>query len=350
MRVVKAIPYILSPLFGPAFPKPKIQPTQEQIANLPANLHEHVSNLCKLQRHTRNIRDLNKAADYIRKTWERMGLEVHEQIFRGPDGDPNLYRNLIVSFGPHDAERIILGAHYDVDRGGFIPGIDDSPKNANLAANIDRNKISTPGADDNASGIAGIIEVSRLIKENNPHLAKRIDIVAYTTEERPHSALDFEKNDVKYMGSAKHAKSLHNSNAKVHAAIIFEMIGYYSSRRCSQLYPLNILKLIYPSKGNFIGVVGNFKSFELVQKIKSGLQQFCRLSVRSLSIPDTIVPDIIRSDHSSYYPYGIPAIMITDTANFRNPNYHKPTDTPDTLNYEKMADVVQGTFKTILNL
>ncbi|MBI2995102.1 MAG: M28 family peptidase [Candidatus Melainabacteria bacterium] len=293
------------------------------------NLFNHVSYLSSLQRHVNNINGLNQAGDYIRSQWNNMGLKVTEQKFEGPSGDSNEYKNLIVSFGPQNAPRIILGAHYDSEAESL-----------------------TPGADDNASGIAGIIEISRLLKEKNPRLTKRIDVVAYTTEERPHCALDNGElvKHVPYMGSYVHAKSLKKENVPVVGAIILEMIGYFSDLENSQEYPSKLLKLFYPVTGDFIGVVGNLNSFDFIQKVKSSLKKHSSIDVRSISIPRIIIPDISRSDHDSYYAHGYKALMVTDTADFRNPNYHKSTDTPDTLSYEKMAEIVKGVYGTLISL
>lgn len=293
------------------------------------NLERHVRTLAAIPRFTQNIEGLNQAAAYIKKEWESMGLNVEEQLYKGPPGDPNVYKNLIVSFGPKNAPRIILGAHYDSETFS-----------------------QTPGADDNASGVAGILEISRLLKEQNPRLTKRIDVVAYANEERPHCALRYEDHlkYMPYMGSYIHAKSLKDSNVPVIGAVILEMIGYYSNEENSQNYPFSVLKLFYPTKGNFIGVIGNLSSFDLIQKVKTGLKQNSEIKVRSISIPEAIIPDINRSDQHCYWLNGFSGLMINNTSEFRTPHYHRKTDTPDTLDYDKMTEVVKGVYGTIISL
>lgn len=303
-----------------------------QYERVQQNLIRHVYTLAGIPRFTKNIQGQYEAANYIKKEWESMGLHVEEQLFRGPVGDPNVYKNLIVSFGPKNAPVVVLGAHYDSE-----------------------SKSQTPGADDNASGVAGILEVSRLLKEQNPKLTKRIDVVAYANEERPHCGLDCSDyadgaNYEEYMGSYIHAESLKKANTPVVGAVILEMIGYYSNEENSQNYPFKGLKFFYPTKGDFIGVIGNLISFDLIQKVKTGLKQNSQVKVRSLSIPESVIRDVNRSDHHSYWKHGYQGLMISDTANFRTPHYHQKTDTPDTLDYDKMTEIVKGVYGTIISL
>jgi len=154
----------------------------------------------------------------------------------------NKYKNVICSIGPRDAERIIIGAHYDVYG-------------------------NQPGADDNASGIAGVLELARLFKQRNPELKHRIDFIAYTLEESPFFKTEF-------MGSAIHAKSLFEARVKVKVMICLEMIGFYSDKSYSQHFPNLLLSYLYPSKGNFILVVGKLWQRKLVRQIKRGSSPF----------------------------------------------------------------------------
>ncbi len=329
MQVGKLLIQVAKQLISPPQMKLRTQILDSQTEIIKTNLRKHVEELVKIPRFTQNIAGLYEAAAYIKNEWEAMKVTVKEQKYFGPPGDPNEYKNLIVSFGPEDAPRIVLGAHYDSET------------------------ISqTPGADDNASGIAGILEVSRLLKELNPKLKNRIDIVAYTNEERPHCALnpkDHEKY-IAYMGSYVHAQSLKDANVPVIGAIILEMIGYYSNKANSQSYPFNALKLFYPTKADFIGALGNVESFDLIQKVKAGIKQNSSIKVRSISVPKEILPDVSRSDHDCYNILGYKALMINNTSEYRNKNYHKKTDTPDTLMYDKMAEIVKGVFSTVVKL
>ena len=318
---------ILPMFFGRSTPTQKVSRVSLGIREddhvLQENLMGHVESLVKFPRHTGNQTGMDAAAKYIQGEWEKMGYEVYEQKFKGPSGDPTEYKNLIVSFGPRDAERIVLGAHYDV-------------------------RCETPGADDNGSGIAGILETSRLLKKHNPKLTKRIDIVAYANEERPYFGTE-------YMGSMVHAKYLKENKIPVSGAVILEMIGYFSDEPGSQKVPAklpgSLLKYANPSVGNFISVVGDsLTSFSLTRKVSGGIRRNSRIDVQAIPVPVSLVKDAARSDHLSYNKHGFSAVMVTDTANFRNPHYHEPTDLPKTLDRVRMAEVVKGVYKTIIKL
>ncbi|MGI9381043.1 MAG: M28 family peptidase, partial [Methyloligellaceae bacterium] len=223
------------------------------------------------------------------------------------------YRNLICAFGPEDAPRVVIGAHYDVHFN------------------------NNPGADDNASGIAAIVELARLIKEHEPVLSHRIELVAFTLEEQPH----FQTSD---MGSYQYAEKLFRKNVPVKLMISVEMIGYFSDIPASQSYPTSFLKLLYPGRGNFIGVVGQALDRTIVKRAKRLLTVSPDLPVYSINAP-AFIPGIDRSDHRNFWRFNFPAVMITDTANFRNPNYHTANDRPETLDYEKMKFVVEGLYR-----
>jgi len=185
-------------------------------------LKEHVNKLTHTSkpRSNYNVEALNEAADYISSQLKEYGYEVEEQKFTVEKKE---YKNILCYYGPKDAERLIVGAHYDVCG-------------------------DQPGADDNASGVAGLLEIARLLKLYQPKIDYRIDLVAYTLEEPPNFK-------TKNMGSAVHAKYLHDNKIKVKAMICLEMIGYFSEKPKSQQYPVGILKLLYPKTANFIAVV-----------------------------------------------------------------------------------------------
>lgn len=262
-----------------------------------------------------NLASLNKAADYIKSTFLELEGTVSEQAFYADD---RRYRNLIASFGPPEAERLIVGAHYDVCG-------------------------DQPGADDNASAVAGLLETARLVYEHRPRLRHRLDFVAYPNEEPPYFGTE-------HMGSAVHAKALHAAKVPVRAMLCYEMIGYFSDEPGSQRFPNEALASQYPSTGNFIAVVG-----------KTGQEKFTR-QVQSLMRPHTGSLDVQRvnlpeaaglvglSDHRNYWRYGYDAVMINDTSFLRNPHYHQPTDTIDTLDFPRMAQVVEGVLAALLGL
>ena len=148
------------------------------------------------------------------------------------------------------------------------------------------------------------------------------------------------------MGSYIHAQSLAKENIPVKAVIVLEMIGYFSNEPDSQRYPDDRMKLIYPSTGNFIAVVGNFKSALLTMKIKRLMKR--HIKTRALIAPPALIPAVDLSDHRNYWELGYNAVMITDTADYRNPYYHTIDDTYDTLSFENMKKVVEAVAWSIL--
>ncbi|GEO06180.1 hypothetical protein AAE02nite_38440 [Adhaeribacter aerolatus] len=260
-----------------------------------------------------NVASLNKSAAYIYQQFGKISDRVIYQTFKV---GPQEYKNIILSVGPETGERIVVGAHYDVCG-------------------------DQPGADDNASGVAGLLEIARMVHEQKPDLRYRIDFVAFALEEPPY----FKTDD---MGSAVHAKSLAAAGVKLRGMVCLEMIGYYSEKKNSQRYPA-ALKAIYPDKGNFISVVGNMGQGNLVKHLKKYMQAGSQIDVESLTAPAS-VPGVDFSDHLNYWRYNYPAAMITNTAFFRNPHYHLESDTIDTLDFSKMAEVVKGVYWAIVHL
>ena len=259
-----------------------------------------------------NVESLNKTADYIYKTFKNFSDEVYFQEF-SVGGD--LYKNVICSINTHLKERIIIGAHYDV------------------AGN-------TPGADDNASGVAGLLELLRLLHDKKTNY--RIDFAAYTLEEPPFFG-------TRKMGSFIHAKSLYKAKAKIKVMICLEMIGYFSDEEGSQQFPLPFMNLFYPEIGNFIGVVGNLFQRRITKRIRDLMRKGSDIPVYSINAP-AILPGVDFSDHRNFWHFGYNAVMITDTSFYRNPNYHRKTDTIATLDFEKMYSVIQGIKYAVLNL
>jgi len=300
---------------GPSLPA-SFQAPQPMIAANQTRLHADVQFLTSLQpaRNYQNLASLNKAADYIRAEFKKLGVAVQEQKFQVRKHE---YRNLIVSFGPPTAERIIVGAHYDVCG-------------------------DQPGADDNASAVAGLLETARLLREQAPNLKRRIDLVAYSLEEPPFFATDD-------MGSAVHAKSLHDAKVPVRAMICYEMIGYFRDEPSSQKFPDPRLAAFYPNTGNFITVVGKQGQEAFTQQVKTLMKANAKVDVQSINLP-TSQGLAGLSDHRNYWRYGYEAVMISDTSFLRNPNYHEPTDTIDTLDFRLMAEVVNGVYAAILGL
>ena len=259
-----------------------------------------------------NIEVLDTVAERIRQEFLKSTGRVSFQTYKVEEKE---YKNVIASFGPVEGKRIIVGAHYDVCG-------------------------NQEGADDNASGIAAVLELASLLKDKS--LKYRIDLVAYTLEEPPYF-------NSKEMGSYVHAKSLHDANIPVKGMISIEMIGYYSDEENSQDYPVGAMKWIYGNKGDFITIVQ--KSF-----CGSFAKQFKKLSFKNNSIPTkafrgpSFIGGINLSDHKNYWKFGYSAIMITNTAFFRNHNYHEQTDKLATLNIPKMALAIDGVFRTLIEI
>jgi len=279
-----------------------------------SSLYETVKFLTSLNpaRSHENTDSLDKAAEFIKSKFQEYSLECELQEYSARDRN---YKNIIGSINTHFDKRLIIGAHYDVCG-------------------------EMQGADDNASGIAGLLECARLLSLVKDKLNFRVDFVAYTLEEPPYFYTE-------KMGSYIHAKSLKDQDVTVIGMINFEMIGYFTDKPNSQSYPVASMRLVYPSAGDFIAVVGDMSSSALVGSVAKYMQK--HIKTVSLSLPQTM-SDITRSDHMNYWKFGYNAVMITDTADFRNPNYHKKSDTIDTLNFEKIKAIADGCVEAVVNI
>lgn len=264
-------------------------------------------------RNYQNVASLNKAADYIQGEFEKLGMETHMQEY---EVQGKTYKNVVASIGSDDLPRYVIGAHYDVCG-------------------------DQPGADDNASAVAGLLEVARLIKIHQPTLDKKIDFVAYSLEEPPH----FRSN---MMGSAIHAQSLKNQKIDIELMVCLEMIGYYSDEENSQDYPIGFLKWLYPNKGNFIAVISKLDHLGHVRKFKKKMKQVADIDVRSMNAPK-LLEGIDFSDHQNYWKHGFDAVMINNTAFYRNKNYHEITDTVESLDFKRMGEVIKGVYWALIN-
>lgn len=287
-----------------------------QILSDSTTLRKHVEYLCSYQnpRNVFNLSTLDSASQYIQSVFRKFSDRVDVQEYQVSYG---IVRNIIVSFGPEDGGKIIIGAHYDVCG-------------------------DQPGADDNASGIAGILELARLFSlVDSTKLKNNICLIAYTLEEPPYFRTE-------EMGSYIHAKSLHDKSVNVELMISLEMIGYFSEKPNSQKFPVGLLEWFYPTTGNFVALVSNFKSHSLTTFFKNKMRKYCNTLVEQITAP-SFLTGVDFSDHLNYWNFGFQAFMITDTAFLRNNNYHEPTDTPTTLNYTVMSDIINGLFNSLLN-
>ena len=258
---------------------------------------------------------LNAAAEFIEGEMRTLGFVVESQTYLS---EGSTVRNLIAEQrGSNPAKPcIVLGAHYDT-----VPG--------------------TPGADDNASGVAGLLELARLLKSfaNN----RTIKFVAFTHEEPPFFYTS-------QMGSRQYARTLKRQKEKLLLMFSLEMIGY-AGENYPQGYPFFFLRQImgYPRYGNFIGLVGNLRSMRLLKFVRAAMRRGCTIGIASLSAPG-FLPPLFLSDHSSFWRHGYPALMVTDTAFLRNPHYHLPSDMEATINYTFLAEVVAGVYSAVLAL
>ncbi|MCK5855506.1 MAG: M28 family peptidase [Sulfurovaceae bacterium] len=306
---------ISQPTFG--FQSKKSETTLVKAENLKHHVHTIVETFN--DRGYTNTEMLDNTAEYIYTEFSKYSDEVAYQNFEVESflDDPKRgYKNVIVNFkGAEgcDDEVYIIGAHYDTFGG--------------LA-----------GANDNTSAVAGLIELARLFKENPPQC--NLQIVAYSLEEPPFFRTE-------KMGSFVHAQSLKENGTKVKLAIVLDMIGFYSDEENSQRYPFPFMRWYYPTKANFISIVGDL-SLTNILHVRDAKRHFKKsdLPVYSINAP-SFVPGIDFSDHQNYWKLGYPAIFITDTAFYRSDNYHTEKDTPDSLDYEKMAKVVEGVFETL---
>lgn len=281
-------------------------PLTGELAALSRRLEDHVDHISGTigERSAEQSLKLAQTADYIQQQFELLGYIPTSRTF----GDEQ-YRNIEVDLYGREKrdEIIVLGAHYDTTW-------------------------LTPGADDNASGIAGLLEIARSLKDKR--FPKTIRFIAFANEEVP----SYRRGE---MGSMFSAKRSYTRTELIVGMIALEMIGYYSDQPGSQRYP-RVLQQFYPDKGNFIAFISNLVSRDFQLIAISHFREQALFPSEGLVLPEWIERSIRRSDHASYWYYDFPAIMVTDTANFRNPNYHRSSDTPDTLDYDSMARVVSG--------
>lgn len=247
---------------------------------------------------------LTQAADYIAEQFKELGFDVEFQEYL-------LYRkqvkNIIAkkSGKTKPEEVIIVGAHYDT--------------------------CFNPGANDNASAVAGLIELAKLIKTREN--ARTIKLIAFVNEEPPF----FKTSD---MGSFIYASRAKAEDEDIKIAIILETVGYYSDKPFSQRYP-PFLGPFYPNRANFIAVIGNFKVKKQAKEFTQLFKRHSRFPIRSTVLFD-FIPGVDFSDHWSFWQMGFPALMVTDTAFYRYPHYHTDSDTFEKLNYKSLAVVIEG--------
>jgi len=284
------------------------------VPSSPERLERHVRMLAEecSPRDAWHPANMERAAAYIARELELSGASVSEQRFRAAGVS---FRNVIGAFGPITVDRLVVGAHYDAAEGHA-------------------------GADDNASGVAGLIELARLLRDRP--LAYRVELVAFALEEAPFFGTP-------EMGSFVHDLVLHAAGGRVIAMISLEMIGFFSDRPGSQGFPFAALRAFYPTTGNFIVVAGRLCDARLVRRVKRSMRSGLDLPVYSINAPRSL-PGLDLSDHASYWDRGDSAVMVTDSAFYRNSNYHTAADRPDTLDYSRMARVAEAVARAVVDL
>jgi Zn-dependent M28 family amino/carboxypeptidase len=278
-------------------------------------LKQHVEILSKTyaNRNFQNIEILNNSAEYIKNELSKTCDSVYFQTFMVNGRE---FKNVVGSIGLNFSKRLIVGAHYDVCE-------------------------NQAGADDNASGVAGLLELSRLLKEDKT-INFRIDFVAYTLEEPPIYG-------TKQMGSYIHAKYLKDNKIDVIGMVCLEMIGYFNDAENSQEFPLSFLKMFYGNKGDFITVVQKFGRGSFARKFNSSMKNQDLIRTKSFQGPKSIV-GIDFSDHRNYWLFGFSAVMINDTSFYRNKNYHTEDDTMEKLDFNRMTMVVEEIRRSIIEI
>jgi Peptidase family M28 len=295
-------------------------------------LRRHVEALCANgPRNTFSILSLLAAASYIEESFIASGYQVERHAYAEQIGGVNLIaevggRRSAVGGGPPPTayrearsavpptDIVVIGAHYD-------------------------SVFDSPGADDNASGVAGLLALAKHFAKSSPR--KTLRFVGFSNEEPPH----FQSPE---MGSLAYARRCHERGETIAAMLSLEMLGYFDTRRGTQQYPPP-LSLFYPATADFIGFAGNLKSRKLVRQCVKTFRKHAKIGAQGAALPE-LIPQIGWSDQWSFWQFGWPAIMVTDTALFRNPNYHTTRDTPATLDYARMAMVVEGLVPVVAEL
>lgn len=285
----------------------------EQLLSLAAELCQDVAHLAE-EIGERNVlrhpRGLAEAANWIETKLTKLGFEAKRQPYDVSDVFCcNLEAEIVGAATPN--EIVIIGAHYDSVAG-------------------------TPGANDNGSGVAAVLALAKRFAHRK--VGRTLRFVAFVNEEPPYYHSE-------QMGSWVYAKRCHQHNEKITAMLSLETIGYFSDSPGSQRYPPPF-NLYYPSTGNFIGFVGNAASADLVRRVVGAFRRHEPFPSEGSAPPETMA-DVGLSDQWSFWQEGYPALMVTDTAMFRYPHYHEAEDTPDKMDFERMARVVRGLEKVV---
>lgn len=280
----------------------------------PVVLKEHVVQLSDtLSPRMADFDGHRPAAHYIRKIFQQHTKAKFQAFVTGVGS----FSNVIASYGPDSKEVVVIGAHYDAEE-------------------------SVPGADDNASGVAGLLELARMLAKVKDSLPIRVELVAYALGDGMYFG-------TREMGSFYHAEQLKKRRKDVVLMMALDSIGYFSKEKGSQRYPYKFLKLLYPEVGDFVQISGRWQDVLSVRQVKYSFSKIGRLKVRSLNVPE-VFPNLAESDHQSYWLHGYSGVMVSDTLNDRNPAYRTDHDVADNLDYDTMARVTQGVYQSIMDV
>jgi Zn-dependent M28 family amino/carboxypeptidase len=278
-------------------------------------LREHVHQLTVTigERSVRLPKNLEKTAAYVESFYRGIDLPVQREPYSYQDFSvANIIAKL--DFASNPAKYYLLGAHYDSVWG-------------------------TVGADDNASAVAVQLETARQLRDKlgEKKLDLGVKFVSFALEEPPAFG-------TRHMGSKIHAKKAKKNNERIDGMLCLEMVGYTCHQQGCQSYPFPLMFMDYPKEGSFIGIVGNLKSRGLTSSLFKAFKKNLELPVIKLTVPfgGWLMPSVRLSDHAPFWDQGYRAVMITDSAFYRNPHYHMPSDTMDKLDFEFMAELVES--------
>ncbi len=283
---------------------PSLSPEQTQLRD---DLRGHVETLAGTigERNLHRYAALEASARYISTLFESIGYQPNRQSF-SVQGRTVSNIEVVKAGTERPDEIVVVGAHYD-------------------------SVVGSPGANDNATGVAGVLELARMLRSQQ--LSRSVHFVAFVNEEPPYSYTNA-------MGSRRYAERAASKGERITAMLSLETIGYYSDEDDSQHYPAPFGHF-YPDKGNFIGFVGNLQSHKLVRRAIASFRSHAKFPSEGLAAPGWVT-GIGWSDHWSFWKSGYPGIMVTDTALFRYPQYHSCADRPEIVVYDSLARVVHG--------
>jgi hypothetical protein len=295
-------------------PLPPLTAEERAIA---ATLKRHVETIAAREHNIRRFADLEKVAVYLEATLAGHGYKVGRQEYSVAG---RTVRNIDAVIEPPagvaDPEVVVVGAHYDSAE-------------------------DTPGANDNGSGTAVLLEMARLLKDLQGQSRKRIRFVLFVNEEPPYFMTDD-------MGSLRYARLLAERKERVTAMYSLETLGYYSDAPGSQNYPVPF-GMMFSNVGNFVSFVGLTNSRSLLHQTMQSFRSHTAFPTVG-GVAPAVISGIGWSDHWAFGQYGFQGVMVTDTAVFRYPHYHEPTDTPDKVDVERLARITKGMERVVRDL